>query len=89
MDRRYSGSRWRVLNAIREVEELADRKILDGEKIISPQQGKDGVDIYLSTSSATSSGNNSSKRSSAVFPCQKGMISSFSSLFSPSVIRAL
>ncbi len=42
-----------VLNAIREVEELADRKILDGEKIITPHQSeKQGVDIYISTSSA-------------------------------------
>lgn len=41
-----------VLNSIREVEELAGRKILDGETIISPQKGKEGVDIYMSTSSA-------------------------------------
>ena len=41
-----------VLNAIREVEELAGRKILDGEKILSPQNGDEGVDIYISTSSA-------------------------------------
>jgi uncharacterized protein (TIGR01319 family) len=41
-----------VLNAIREVEELAGRQILDGEKIITPMSGKKGVDIYLSTSSA-------------------------------------
>ncbi len=41
-----------VLNAIMEVEELAGRKILDGERIITPQEGKDGVDIYVSTSSA-------------------------------------
>jgi uncharacterized protein (TIGR01319 family) len=41
-----------VLNAIREVEELAGRQILDGENIISPQSGTKGVDIYLSTSSA-------------------------------------
>ena len=42
-----------VLNAIREVEELADRKILDGEKIIKPRQSeREGVDIYISTSSA-------------------------------------
>lgn len=41
-----------VLNAIREVEELAGRKILDGEKIITPHSEKEGVDIYLSTSSA-------------------------------------
>ncbi|MBD3161417.1 MAG: methylaspartate mutase [Candidatus Eisenbacteria bacterium] len=41
-----------VLNAIMEVEELAGRKILDGEKIIAPASGDQGVDIYLSTSSA-------------------------------------
>jgi uncharacterized protein (TIGR01319 family) len=41
-----------VLNAIMEVEELVGRTILDGEKIISPQQGDKGVDIYISTSSA-------------------------------------
>lgn len=42
-----------VLNAIREVEELAGREILDGEKIIKPRTGeKRGVDIYISTSSA-------------------------------------
>jgi len=41
-----------VLNAIMEVEELAGRKILDGERIITPHEGKTGVDIYLSTSSA-------------------------------------
>lgn len=41
-----------VLNAIMEVEELAGRKLLDGERIITPQNGKEGVDIYLSTSSA-------------------------------------
>jgi uncharacterized protein (TIGR01319 family) len=41
-----------VLNAIQEVEELSGRKILDGEKIITPAQGKTGVDIYISTSSA-------------------------------------
>jgi uncharacterized protein (TIGR01319 family) len=41
-----------VLNAVREVEELAGRKILEGERIISPQAGKEGVDLYLSTSSA-------------------------------------
>jgi len=41
-----------VLNAVREVEELAGRKILDGEHIMSPQRGDEGVDLYLSTSSA-------------------------------------
>ncbi len=45
-----------VLNAIAEVEELSGRKILDGEKIITPAgvggNPKAGVDIYVSTSSA-------------------------------------
>src|SRR5213075_2976270 len=41
-----------VLNAIAEVEELSGRKILNGDEIITPAQGKTGVDIYVSTSSA-------------------------------------
>src|SRR5262245_24432038 len=41
-----------VLNAVREVEELAGRKILDGEHIVTPQRGTEGVDLYVSTSSA-------------------------------------
>ena len=45
-----------VLNAIAEIEELSGRKILDGEKIITPSGAggdpKTGVDIYISTSSA-------------------------------------
>jgi uncharacterized protein (TIGR01319 family) len=41
-----------VLNAVREVEELAGRKILDGDRIVSPQNGDEGVDLYVSTSSA-------------------------------------
>src|SRR5262245_1836570 len=41
-----------VLNAIMEVEELAGRRLLDNEKIIVPQRGGEGVDVYLSTSSA-------------------------------------
>jgi len=45
-----------VLNAIAEVEELSGRKILDGEKIVTPAgaggNSKAGVDIYVSTSSA-------------------------------------
>lgn len=42
-----------ILNAVREVEELAGRKLLEGEKIISPRKGeKEGVDLYVSTSSA-------------------------------------
>jgi uncharacterized protein (TIGR01319 family) len=35
-----------------EVEELVGRKLLDGDRIITPQNGNEGVDIYLSTSSA-------------------------------------
>src|SRR5499427_9676817 len=41
-----------VLNAVREVEELAGRKILDGNRIRTPQQGDQGVDLYVTTSSA-------------------------------------
>jgi uncharacterized protein (TIGR01319 family) len=41
-----------VLNAVREVEELRGRRLLEGERILSPQQGEHGVDLYLSTSSA-------------------------------------
>ncbi|OGL48135.1 MAG: methylaspartate mutase [Candidatus Schekmanbacteria bacterium RBG_13_48_7] len=42
-----------VINAITEVEELAGRKILNEQKrIISPQNGNVGVDVYVSTSSA-------------------------------------
>ncbi|MFQ6678311.1 MAG: glutamate mutase L, partial [Fidelibacterota bacterium] len=41
-----------VLNAVMEVEELAGRKLLDGDQIMSPQNGNEGVDIYISTSSA-------------------------------------
>jgi uncharacterized protein (TIGR01319 family) len=46
-----------VLNAVMEVEELVrqqspGRTILDGERIITPQQGDQGVDLYVSTSSA-------------------------------------
>ncbi len=41
-----------VLNSITELEELSGRKILDGEKIITPVMGDEGVDIYISTSSA-------------------------------------
>ena len=41
-----------VLNAIQEIEELSGRKILDGERIITPAEGDVGVDIYISTSSA-------------------------------------
>ena len=41
-----------VLNSITEVEELSGRKILDGERIITPNSGNTGADIYVSTSSA-------------------------------------
>ena len=41
-----------VLNSITEVEELSGRKILDGERIITPNNGNAGADIYVSTSSA-------------------------------------
>ena len=41
-----------VINAITEVEELAGRKLLDDGIIIKPQNGDEGVDIYISTSSA-------------------------------------
>ena len=41
-----------VLNAVMEVEELANRKLLEGDEIMSPQNGGEGVDIYISTSSA-------------------------------------
>jgi len=41
-----------VLNAIQEIEELSGRRILQGERIISPAREGEGVDIYISTSSA-------------------------------------
>ncbi len=45
-----------VLNAVQEVEELRGRKMLRQEngaqRIVKPQQGDDGVDVYISTSSA-------------------------------------
>ncbi len=41
-----------VLNAFREVEELTGIKILDGEKIVKPAKESEGVDAYVSTSSA-------------------------------------
>ena len=36
-----------VLNAITEIEELSGRTILDGDDIISPANGNDGVDIFI------------------------------------------
>jgi uncharacterized protein (TIGR01319 family) len=42
-----------VLNSIREVEELSEKTILDGEQITKPKKSdKEGVDVYISTSSA-------------------------------------
>ena len=41
-----------VLNAVMEIEELASKKILNGSKILSPQKDNEGVDIFISTSSA-------------------------------------
>lgn len=41
-----------VLNAVGEVEELSGRKLLDGDKIITPSDGNVGTDIFISTSSA-------------------------------------
>lgn len=41
-----------VLNAVMEVEELSGRTLLREGKIITPQDGKTGVDVYVSTSSA-------------------------------------
>ncbi len=42
-----------VLNAVGELEELSGRKLLDENgKFISPANGKDGTDVYISTSSA-------------------------------------
>ena len=41
-----------VLNAIQEVEERSGRRILDGENIITPAADNEGVDLYISTSSA-------------------------------------
>ena len=41
-----------VLNSIIEIEELSGRKILSNDQIISPSSSNNGVDIYISTSSA-------------------------------------
>jgi len=41
-----------VLNAVMEVEELSKVKILDGERIIKTVKDGEGVDFYVSTSSA-------------------------------------
>ena len=41
-----------VLNSIIELEELSGRKILNDEEIITPVANNNGVDVYISTSSA-------------------------------------
>ncbi|MBE7557819.1 glutamate mutase L [bacterium] len=41
-----------VVNAVTEVEELCGRKLLRDGKLIRPQVGDEGVDLYVSTSSA-------------------------------------
>ncbi len=41
-----------VLNAVREVEELSGRRLVREGRILRPQRGEEGVDAYVSTSSA-------------------------------------
>jgi len=41
-----------VINAISEVEELTGRKLLRDGRLIKPQTDEEGIDIYISTSSA-------------------------------------
>lgn len=41
-----------VLNAVREVQELRGRQLIEDDRIIHPQDGDRGTDIYISTSSA-------------------------------------
>ena len=41
-----------VINAVTEVQELAGRKLLENNQIIKPQTNDEGVDLYISTSSA-------------------------------------
>jgi len=41
-----------VLNAVGEIEDLSGRTLLKDERLIIPSDGKTGVDIYISTSSA-------------------------------------
>ena len=41
-----------VLNAVMELEELSGRKILDGEIFVNTCDDDDGIDLYISTSSA-------------------------------------
>jgi len=41
-----------VLNAVMEIEELSGRKILNDEEFVNPSSENNGIDIYISTSSA-------------------------------------
>lgn len=41
-----------VLNAVMEVEELSGKKLLESDRIITPGKNGEGVDLYVSTSSA-------------------------------------
>ena len=41
-----------VVNAVAEVEELAGRKMLEDEVVVTPPSGEVGADLYVSTSSA-------------------------------------
>jgi uncharacterized protein (TIGR01319 family) len=41
-----------VLNAVREIQELRGRPFLENDRIITPQTGDRGADLYISTSSA-------------------------------------
>ena len=41
-----------VLNAVMEIEELSGKKIIDDDNIKTPHKNNEGVDIYISTSSA-------------------------------------
>ena len=41
-----------VLNAVLEIEELSGRRLINEDNIITPQNNNEGVDIYVSTSSA-------------------------------------
>jgi len=41
-----------VLNAVKEVEELTSKELLEGEKFIRPSKNSEGIDLYVSTSSA-------------------------------------
>ena len=41
-----------VLNAAMEIQELSGRTLVEADRIVTPADGKRGVDIYISTSSA-------------------------------------